>query len=385
MDIAGLRAELRTLAHTAYFQTGTLGPVPLSALRAAQADLERVNDAGPAHIPHRAPVMERIETARRALCRLLGCSPAELGFTQNATQSINLVALSVAWAPGDEVIITDCEHNANVLPWRRLAERRGVRVTVIPAGNPAAVPERVGAAIGPRTRLVSLSHVSHLTGAVLPVAEVCDLARDRGVLSLVDGAQAVGVMPVDVAAIGCDFYAGSGHKWLLGLPGTGYLYVRQETLPDFVPLWAGNGMGDVGDLRLWAASARQIEIGTRDIAIPAALTESLAFLERAGGIGAIARRVQGLRELLHAELARLPGVQVLTPAGASGAAGLTTFHLENGPGAALVDFLLQRHHVLVRQTGPTPDSIRVSTHFFNTEAEVDQLVRGLREFLSAGV
>lgn len=382
MEIAALRAELRTVERVAYFQTGTLGPVPTAALRAAQADMERVNDAGPGHIPHRAPVMERIEAARRELSRLLGCRDVELGFTQNTSHAINLVALALPWEPGDEVIISDAEHKSNVLPWRLLQELKGIRVTVIPAADPSAVPDRVRAAIGPRTRLVSLCHVSCSTGAVLPVAEVCALARQKGVLSLVDGAQAVGVIPVNVRDIGCDFYAGSGHKWLLGLPGIGFLYVRQEMLPGFVPLWAGPGSGEIEHEQVvWTRTASKIEVGTRDIAVLASLTESLAFIDRAGGVEAIARRVADLRQLLRTELARLPEVEVLSPSGPAGAAGITTFRLVNGRGPELAEFLLHRHRVVVRNTGPTADSVRVSTHFFNTESEVHQLLCGLLDFL----
>lgn len=383
MDINALRTELKVVQDLAYFQTGTLGPVPDAAMRAAHADMIRVNDAGPAYLPHRAPVMARIETARAELGRLLGCSPDALGFTQNTSQSINLVALSLDWQPGDEVIITDQEHPANIVPWRLLQERRGIRVVVVPAGNAAALPDLTSRAVGPHTRLISLCHVSALTGAVLPLAEICALARSQSIPTLVDGAQAVGVLPVNLQELDCDFYAGSGHKWLLGLPGIGYLYVRSDRLTAFRPFWAGPGSGDIEAGHVtWAATMRKIEIGTRDFAVLASLTESLAFACRAGGIAAISRRVAGLREMLRAELAVLPAVQVLTPSAPPGAAGLTTFRLEDGRDAALVDFLLHRHRVLVKLTKPTLDSVRVSTHFFNTESEVHRLVHGLREFLA---
>ncbi len=380
MDLAAIRAELNVTRRMAYFQTGSLGPAPRAAVRAAQQDLERLNDHGPAYLPALKPLVERVEAARAALAGWLGCSPDELGFTQNTSQSIAVVGRALNWRPGDQVIISDLEHPANVLPWQVLGEQAGVELITVPFGPGLA--QRVAAAITPRTRLISLCQVSPRTGAVLPVQPICALAASRGVATLVDGAQAVGVMPVDLRALGCDYYVGSGHKWLLGLPGVGYLYVRRERLPEFRPHGLGAGAGEYVDGRVrWHEPARKIEGGTVDMAVQAALNESLAFVAAIGS-EFIRQRVRTLAARLREELQRVPGVEVLTPPGPAGDAGITTFRLVIARHEALIDYLSESHQVLVKLTVPTRDSIRVSTHFFNTEDEIGRLIAGLRQFVT---
>ena len=183
-------------------------------------------------------VMEEIERvyegARVDVARLLGASTDEIALTRHVSEGINIVATGIDWEPGDEVIVTDEEHPAGSLPWMNLMKRRGIVVRQLPLApyEKDGIVERLDDLITPRTKLLCLSHVSTRTGFVLPAREVADTAHKRGVPVLLDGAHAVGLIPVNVKDLGCDFYSGCGHKWLLAPQGTGFLYVDADKLDD---------------------------------------------------------------------------------------------------------------------------------------------------------
>ena len=176
-----------------------------------------------------------------ALGQLVGAGADDLALTSGATEALNMVAAGLDFTPGDEILTTVHDHPAAVYPWLLQAKRRGLKVNQLalptPLPAPAQAVEAFAAAITERTRLMCFSHVQYTDGTVLPVRELCALARQRNVLTLVDGAQAVAMVPLDLRTLGCDFYAASLHKWLNGPAGTGFLY-----------------FGDSARFRLWPAA-----------------------------------------------------------------------------------------------------------------------------------
>jgi len=215
-----------------YLNAASLGPTPLSVrarMDAAWTELERnpvfeaYND-GPLHL--------QCDQAREQVAALLGCRSAELLITRSTTDAMNVLASGMRLDAGDHVLLTDQEHEGGTYCWTNLARRRGIVVDVIPIApedhDPAAIVARFARAIGPRTRVVSVSHVVSATGYCMPIAEIAALARAHDILCVVDGAQALGQMPVDVKALGCHAYAAPGHKWLMGPKGTGMLYLAPE-------------------------------------------------------------------------------------------------------------------------------------------------------------
>ena len=163
------------------------------------------------------------QRARETAARLIGAAPQDVALTQNTTHGMNLGTASIDWREGDEVISATTEHPGCLVPLHNLRARSGVKVQLV---SPPVTPEKVESALTPRTRLVALSHVDWTSGEILPLREICALARARDVLTLIDGAQSVGNVPVDVPASGADMYAFTGHKWILGPEGMGALYVR---------------------------------------------------------------------------------------------------------------------------------------------------------------
>ena len=237
-------------------------------------------------------VMEEIERvyegARVDVARLLGASTDEVALTRHVSEGINIVATGIDWEPGDEVIVTDEEHPAGSLPWMNLMKRRGIVVRQLPLApyETDGIVERLDDLITPRTKLLCMSHVSTRTGFVLPAREVSETAHKRGVPVLLDGAHAVGLIPVNVKELGCDFYSGCGHKWLLAPQGTGFLYVDADKLDDLQITWIGASSAPTWDADTYEfeplTTAAKFEFGTRDKAVFSSLSTAIAMAEEVG-------------------------------------------------------------------------------------------------------
>ncbi len=245
MDLATIRAAIPALANSIYLNTGTFGPMPTAVadeIRRVYGEIERQGTFSPAVFWQME--LEGFEALRKQVAALLHADPAEITLTRNVTDGINIVLHGLDWQPGDQVILTDQEHPSGTVPWLALAERAGVALRwlelVADADEIVARFERL---LTPRTRLAQLSHVSCLTGLRLPMERLCRLARQAGVLTLVDGAHAEGQFAVDVRALDCDFYAACGHKSQMaaGTAGRRHALRRAGTHPAAAPALAGLG------------------------------------------------------------------------------------------------------------------------------------------------
>jgi cysteine desulfurase / selenocysteine lyase len=325
-------------------------------------------------------MQERMEAARVRVAAFLGAGPDELAFTRNATDGVNLVAWGLPWDPDDEVILSNEEHPAMNLPWHHLQASGGPRVKVFRVDpDPDVTLRNVKALITPRTRMIASSHVSCQTGTRIPARELCALAAEHDLLSLLDGAQAVGQFPVDVADLGCDFYVANGHKWLHGPKGTGFLYVKRSRLDRLRPTHVGAGTFerpiDLDGLR-FVDSARRYEYGTRGYGTYAALTAALDWLE---GLGwdRLERRMAHLARCLKDRLRALPAATLLSPDEWERSSALVSFSVPGSDSQAIQAYLWDTGRIRSR-IFPDRPILRISTAYFNTEAELDLLVDLLR-------
>jgi L-cysteine/cystine lyase len=357
-----------------YLNTGSSGPPSydvISAMRAA-ADL----CSGPAYLDgvglyaHHRELKER---ANEAAARLVGASPEDVALTQNTTHGMNLGAASIDWREGDEAISTTTEHPGCLVPLHNLAKRFGVKVELV---SPPVTAEKIEAAISPRTRLVALSHVDWTSGEVFPLAEICALARERRALSLVDGAQSVGNIPVDVHASGADMYAFTGHKWVLGPEGIGALFVRpgldvHSMNVGYLSLPDPSAFDPEGGYEL-RADARRFEASTGSPALCAGFATAAAAVHERGeeGFEGIRRRADLLLDLLS----KLPRVTLRSPQPAR--SGLVSFEVEGLVAKDVVECLLEQRFVL-RYIPGSLSYVRASTHLFNTEGEIEALARAV--------
>jgi L-cysteine/cystine lyase len=357
----------------AYLNTGSSGPPPDYVLEAMSAADDLCS--GPAYLEgfglfaHQAEMNSR---AREAAARLVGAD--EVALTQNTTHGMNLGVGSIDWRAGDEVVSVTTEHPGCLVPLHNLQDRFGAKIDLVP---PPVTPEKIEASLTPRTRLVALSHVDWTNGEVLPLREICAVAREREVLTLVDGAQSVGNIPVDVGATGADMYAFTGHKWVLGPEGIGAFYVRPG-LPVYSPNVGIMSLPDPADFDIEGSytlrsDARRFEASTMSPALASGLA---AAAEAVYGCGsAWFEEIRHRADVLIDLLSQLPGVTIRSPRPAQ--SGLVSFEVEGVAAIDAVELLLGQGFIL--RYLPAPNSyIRASTHLFNTEEELEALMKTVR-------
>ena len=264
-----------------------------------------------------------------------------------------------------------------------LAERRGVVVknpNISYTAEQGEILEIIAAAITPSTKLVALSHIQYTCGLRMPIKEIAGLAHDMGAPLLVDGAQTIGHIEVDLSDLGADYYALPGQKWLLGPNGTGALYVNPERRDGLEPLFSTN---EIESRRAMERSPlARFNLVTHNPGLVAGLSES-ARLASQIGIRNIEERAMLLADHLRREVASVPGCTLLSPTSRESACGLVTVSLEGWPPADLTTALQERLSVVGR-TVHDPDGIRFSTHFFNTEEEVERVVEALKQLSAEG-
>jgi len=311
--------------------------------------------------------------AREAAANLVNASPEDVALTQNTTHGMNLGVGTIDWKPGDTVVSTTTEHPGCLVPLHNLKRRFGVETVLV---QPPITPDKIQAALTPSTRLIAFSHVDWTTGEILPLQEICTLARDRGILTLVDGAQSVGNIPVDLPATGVDMYAFTGHKWVLGPEGIGAFYVR----PDLEVHSPNVGYAAVsentpfemrGDYEL-RPNARRFEASTVSPTLAAGFAAAADATRERGEEG-----FEGIRQradLLLENLSKLPKVAIRSPRPAQ--SGLVAFEIEGMASKEAVSRLLEQEFVVRFIPDPHP-YIRVSTHLFNTEEEVAELANAV--------
>ncbi len=229
-DPSAFRAQFPVFERLVYLNAGTEGPVPHSAAQAAHQRIDLESSQGRCGRPYFDGLMELAVRLREGYAGVLGCAASELALTGSTTDGVNTVIAGLDLREGDEVVTTDEEHPGLLAPLGRARRRHGISVRVVPW---AELPGEVS----PSTRLIACSHVSWVSGRVMDVGAL----RATGVPVLLDAAQAIGAIPVDVGALGCDFYAASGQKWMCGPEGSGCLYVRPERLDELLVPWPGYG------------------------------------------------------------------------------------------------------------------------------------------------
>ena len=333
---------------------------------------------------------ENYEAVRGKIARFLNAgSEDEIVFNSGTTEGINLV--SYGWAaprmgPGDEIVLSVMEHHANIVPWHLLRERQGVVLKWVECdANGDLDPQAVLDAIGPKTRLIAVTHMSNVLGTVVDVAAICAGARALGVPVLVDGSQAAVHMAVDVQALGCDFYAVTGHK-LYGPSGSGAIYIKSERMAEMRPFMGGGDMiREVArETVTWNDPPMKFEAGTPGIVQQIGLGAALDYLT-ALGMDNVAAHERGIRDYARARLAGLNWLNVQGNSETKGA--IFSFTLQGAAHAHDISTVLDRKGVAVRAGTHCAMPLmahmgvnatcRASFGLYNTKAEVDVLIEAL--------
>ncbi len=397
-DWTAARARMLLDPTVINLNTGSFGPLPRPVFeRVTELRLQLAAEPMDFLLRRQPPLLWE---ARSRLASFLGADPRRLMFTVNVTASVNLVASSLTLASPGEVLLTDHEYGAMHWTWERTARRLGltVRTFALPvrAETPEAIVTAAKAAMTEHTRLFFFSHVLSPTGLVLPARQLCQAARERGILTVVDGAHAPAFVPLDLEAINADFYGSNCHKWLLAPTGSGFLYLAPGSWERVQPLqvswgWRRDPARGLDEPDEFGSTPRlrflEFE-GTRDLCPWLTIPTAIDFQAEVG-VAAIRARIADLVAHVRQRLGSELGLPFWTPANPEMHGALTTFRLPDGTDApALRRGLWERFRIeapVIDRPGPGagPDEkpynlIRASTHFYNTREEVDRLAEALR-------
>jgi len=396
LDVARIREDFPLLAREVngkplvYFDNANTSQKPRAVIEAVD-DFYRRHNANVARAVHTLgeEATSAYEATRDKLARFINApSRDEIVFTSGTTQAINLVAYSYLLPrllPGDEIVITQMEHHADIVPWQILGERAGAKLKVAPITEKGElIVEKYVDLLTPRVKLAGIVHVSNVLGTINPVAEIARAARKRGIPLLVDGSQAMPHMPVDVRALGCDFYALTGHK-MFGPTGTGALWARKELLRDMPPFFGGGEM--IREVRFdgttYADPPHRFEAGTPNIAGFVGLGAAIDYMESIGR-ERIAAYERDLLEYATAAMRMVPGLRIFGEA--NNKASVISF-LVDGAHAHDLATLLDQEGIAVRsghhcahplmQFYGVPATCRASFAFYNTREEVDRFIEAI--------
>ncbi len=357
-----------------YFNNGTLGPMPAYTLNKVIDNL-RYNAIHGAETDYKGEGPQLLtgyfkyaDTRQKIAAIINAASFDEIALTQNATVGMNYVANGLELKRGDEIINTNQEHGGGYAAWQLLAKRRGCGYKQakmpVPANSPREIVEAIFAEVTKKTKVIAIPHIVSVYGVVMPVREICQRAREEGIFTIIDGAQAVGQVKVDVQDIGCDAYYSSLHKWLLAPAGSGILYVRKDRMPAIWSTIASYNWDNPED-----HGFRLMQNGTGNTAILAGLNAAIDFYNAIGEDRWLAR-IKYLGDYLRAGLQQLRQVTIVSSTHPEMSAGLTTYFVEGLSGPELQKKLWQEERLQPRSVGQK--LLRHSVHIYNNEDEIDR-------------
>ena len=358
-----------------YLNNGTVGSSPMPVLRAiidCYQDSEQMAQSDPEDYPIWG--YAAWNEFRDPLAKFIGCNRDELALLRNATEANSYIANGVDLKAGDEVLITDQEHPGGEHPWDLRAKRYGIVVKKItlpkPVPDAATVLNLFSSAITPRTRVIFFSHITTVTGVVLPAKEICALARSKGILSAVDGAHVPGMMKLDVHDLGCDMYSASPHKWLQATKGTGFLYVRDEVIDRIWNTLATEGWDDTK-----IRAERFQRIGSSNVPTLCGLRAAIEFANQIG-MERIEKRHRQNANYILAEMVKR-GATSWTSPDAALRCGISTVNVAPLTMPELEKSLWKEKRVRIR--GGAPSKVRLSTPYFVLRKDIDKFLASYDE------
>jgi selenocysteine lyase/cysteine desulfurase len=371
-----VRKQFLIPADEVYLNNGTVGSSPWPVLRAVfdgYRETERMAQEDPEDYPIWG--YAAWNEFRDPLARFVGCTRDELALVRNATEANSYIANGLDLKAGDEVLISDQEHPGGEQPWNLRAKRYGIVVRKfvlpLPPSSAAEILTRVADAITPRTRVIFVSHITTTTGVVLPVKEICALARSKGILSAIDGAHVVGMMRLDVRELGCDLYTSSPHKWLQAPKGSGFLYVRDEVIDRIWSTIATSGW-DEPKLR----AERFQRIGSSNVPALWGLRAAIELAETIG-LDRIEKRHRATCDHILQEMVRR-GAESWTSPDPGLRCAIATVNVPPIARMDLEKWMWSRHKIRIR--GGEPSKLRLSTPYYLLRRDVDRFLEKFDDY-----
>ncbi len=395
-SVEEVRRDMPYLKDLVYLDSASVVPAPRPVITAMEEYLTtHPFNYGVGVWRRSVEAAERVNEARRIAARAIGAaSDAEVAFTKNTTEAINLVAQGLQWKAGEEIVLTELEHQSNAIPWMRAAQEHGGRVRFVPADADGLVdPNDVRRAMTPATRLVACTHASNVFGTIQPVEEISRIAHERGALAFVDAAQSAGRIPVRVDEIGCDFVAFCGRKALMGPQGTGFLWGSLELLRQLQPLTTGSRAANLVDLEHFKLNQPpyRFEAGVLNTAGVIGLGRAIQYVEEIGH-DALLARIRDLTADMIEVLRNTPRVIFHGSARLDRQAGIVMWNVEgmdpdhvarelDQTGSVAVASGAQGSLLAIKPKGVT-SIVRTSVHYCNTREDLDALAAALRKIVA---
>ncbi|MEO0684897.1 MAG: aminotransferase class V-fold PLP-dependent enzyme [Cyanobacteria bacterium J06633_8] len=381
------RQQFPALGNKAYFNFGGQGPMPTSAMDAVILAQNEIQRLGPYGNEVNSLLIDNTKATRVAIATELSVPPETITLTENVTAGCNIAMWGIEWKAGDHILLTDCEHPGIIATAQEIARRFSVEVSFCPImstlndGDPVAI---IADNLRPNTRMVVLNHVLWNTGQVLPLEKIVETCRSNNTKLMVDAAQSVGLLPLNLTELGVDFYAFTGHKWLCGPPGVGGLYVRPQARESLYPTfigWRSVVVDGKAKPVKWQESGERYEIATSAYPFYVGLTEAIAVHQKWGTPQKRYEQICHNSEYLWQKLMSVSGIKCLRKS--SPESGLVSFQLESNQSKTsleLVQFLESKK--IFTRTILDPDCVRACVHYFTLESEIDQLVEEIQGFFN---
>jgi len=361
-----------------YMNNGGLGPSPYQVIETINAQMlkwESISETG----------HSLVESVHEKAAKFFNCGTDEIAFTRNATEGMNIIARGISLNRGDEVLMTTHEHPGGAIPWLAVQKDKGIRIKLF---EPGITKEEnlkiIESNITSKTKVLMISHIPCTTGLIFPVKEIAQLCHQQGIYVVLDGAQVLGMIPVDFRDLGCDFYTSSGHKWLCGPKGTGILYIRREMVDVWQPTHVGaysNKVYILEELKLeYLKQVKIVEYATRNTPIIMGICASLDFFA-AIGMGNVAARGRALAKYFKEKLVSIDKIKLLTPMDPQLSGSIVTFKIMDDR-KSYTDYISQikkQYNIRLRPIGEHGlNAIRTSLHIYNTFDQVDRLVEAVK-------
>lgn len=371
-----------------HLNNGTLGPMPGFMVQGMCDRFTQLARDPNCYHGSRPSMYDALEAVRKKTARFLHAAPEEIAFPRNTTEGMSIIAGGLDMKPGEEVLTTDHEHAGGLCCWQCKAHREGIKVRELALPpvpeSEEEILERFEAAISPKTRLISVSHVTCTTGMRLPVQAICRMAHERGILVCVDGAQTLGWMKVDLRDLECDFYTNSPHKWLMAPMGTGVLFVKREHIDRIRPLVISAGWDQEETAKKFEA------IGTRNLPEAIAVGDAVDFIE-AIGIERIEKRDYYLAGLMKEGFRKIDGVTLLSPVKEKVSSPLSTILLRRKNGGEIpmdeaYRAFFDKYRIRVRRVGEAGlNAFRFSSHVYNSPDCVEKGLAAVKDMADNGL
>lgn len=378
LDVQSIRSQIPASERVVYLNSGWSGPSPDIVNDAIIQRLQRENRDGPTSPDVMANKVIIKQDLLRAVASLFNVTEQELFLTQNTTEGINIVLNGLSWEQGDEVVVCDIEHPSVLIPSYYLQSRGAVvrMAHVEPQFSQDQILEEISSALTKRTRLVFVSHIQYTSGLKMPIKELADLLHERGILLLVDGAQGSGHLEVDFRGLGVDFYATTGHKWLLGPEGVGFLFIREDLINQVRPMYvSSHAVADYDLQGNYSPNLNQMDkfgLTTSSTALYAGSLEAVRFMQGIG-LDNVEKHNFSLARMVRDALTEIPNVHVFSPSQFDRSSALVSFAVSGVDSTRLVEGMWDEERIVARSIAEF-SAVRLSLHCFNTQEELDAVV-----------